>query len=269
MFKRLIKRVLLVCVGLVAAASISAWWGYRQTKKVPEFYQRAISTSKTSTAEVVQSSEKMQARVEQLQADVEQAGLWEAVFAENQINAWLIDQMPRYFKKLQAKGLQDPQIKIDEGNIIAAAQIKSRRFEGVVSCDLGIQMTDQPNCLAIKINSIYAGALPLPLVSIQDSISKIFAKSSLNLRWDTHDGETVALIDIPQKYEGMDASPVIVEFIELAEGQISFAGRSGEGTLAEFEPRGAVYRIASAEDRRDSQLTFPIHSVHGEGVAID
>ncbi|OYP38396.1 hypothetical protein [Rhodopirellula sp. MGV] len=267
--KRLIKRILLVGVGLVAAASISLWWGYRQSRKVPEFYQRAISTSRTSTAEVVQSSEKMQARVEQLQADVEQAGIWEAAFAEDQINAWLIDQMPRYLKMLQSKGVQDPQIKIEEGNLIAAALVKSRRFEGVVSCDIGIQMTDQPNCLAIKINSIYAGALPIPLVSVQDGITKIFAKSSLNLRWDNHEGETVALIDIPQKYSGMDASPVIVEFLELTDGRISFAGRSGEGTLAEFEPRGSIYKIASVKDHSENSIDFSIPNVHRDSVSLD
>ncbi|MCD0463451.1 PB1 domain-containing protein [Roseiconus lacunae] len=269
MIKRLIKRVLLVGFTLIAALALSAWWGYHQSKKVPDFYRNAIQSSKVSAEEVAESSEQMQAQVEQLQADVEQVGLWEAVFAEEQINAWLIDQLPQHFQKLQAKGLQDPQIKVDEGNVTAAARIKSRRFDGVVSCNLSIQMTDQPNCLAIKLNSIYAGALPLPLAGLKDNIAKIFAKTSLNLRWDDQDGETVALIDIPQKYSGMEAAPVIVEFIELNDGKVCLAGRSGEGTLADFEPRGAVYEIASLKNRPEASLDYPRRSVHGGGAGSD
>ena len=104
--KRLTKRLILTGVFIGVASSAGMIWTHHQINKVPDFYKEAISSSKASSDAVVLDSQRMQSRVEKLQSDVERVGIWEADFAEEQINAWLIDQLPKYFANLQAKGLQ-------------------------------------------------------------------------------------------------------------------------------------------------------------------
>lgn len=253
MWVRLIKRLLLVGVLLIVSLGTTAFWAHRQTQKVPEFYERAIATPPPE--DIAQSSEQLECDVQRLQDDVVETGLWEAEFAAEQINAWLIDQLPKRFPTLKARGLQEPRIVIDDGVIMAAARFKDHRLDAVLSCELSVQLTDQPNRLAIYIRRIRAGALPLPLSQFQDRIKRIASRTNLNLQWDTRDGETVALIDVPSRYPGQIDESVMIESIELSNQQLTVAGQTGDPQKSDFVPQGPVYRVAMTQDDVDAETS--------------
>ncbi|WP_182866695.1 hypothetical protein [Stieleria mannarensis] len=263
MWKRLIKRMLLVGALLVVSLGATAFWAHRETKKVPEFYERAIATPPPQ--EVAESIEQLESDVQQLQDDVARPGAWEAEFAAEQINAWLIDQLPKRFPRLKAKGLQEPRIVIDDGVLMAAARFKDHRLDAVLSCELSVQLTDQPNRLAIAIDQIRAGALPLPLSQFKDRIKLIASKLNLNLQWETRDGESIALIDVPDQYPGHSEGSLIIESIELADHQLKVSGQTGDLQTSTFSPQGAVYILAQLDDESESDATHPTRDPHPDG----
>ena len=130
-------------------------------------------------------------------------------------------------------------------------------------------MTDRPNCLAIEVRSVQMGALPVPLMSVKDSISKVVAKTNLNLRWESDQGKSLALIDLPEIYSPTKSTSVTLEFVELSEGQINVAGRTGRDADLGFEPRGAVYKIASTDDQGDRPRNHRMDKIHSGAISLD
>ncbi|MEL6109881.1 MAG: hypothetical protein AAFU85_28050 [Planctomycetota bacterium] len=241
---RLIKRIAFCFVALLLIIGATAWWAYRQAQQVPEFYERAVE--RPSPERLAASSEKLMSEVRQLQQDVETPGQWQATFAADEVNAWLADQLPKKLPRLKAKGLRNPRIAIEEDRLLFAAHYKDRRIDAIISCELSVRLTDQPNRLAVTVHNIRAGALPLPLNQFQSKIDRATSKTKLNLRWEAQEDETVALIDVLGEYADQVNDDVVIEWIELTENLLTVAGRTQTEQDDSFEPRGVVYRIAQS-----------------------
>ncbi|MEO1524174.1 MAG: hypothetical protein AAFX06_02005 [Planctomycetota bacterium] len=251
MVKRLIKRIAWCVAALSLAIGATLWWTYRQTQQVPDFYERAVEVP--SPEKLAASSEKLMSDVRRLQEDVESRGQWQATFAADEVNAWLADQLPKRFPKLKAKGLRDPRIAIEKDRLLFAAHYKDRRFDAVISCELGVRLTDQPNRLAVTVHNIRAGALPLPLDQFQTRIDRAMSGSKLNLEWEDQDEQTIALVDVLGDYADQVADDVVIEWIELSDNLLTVAGRTQTEQDDTFEPRGVVYRIAGHQQENESE----------------
>lgn len=259
MWMKLLKRAILVGAMLMGGLAVVGFWAHRQSKQVPEFYERAIELPPPE--QVAQSSKRLEADVQQLQDDVGHSGQWDAAFKESQINAWLVDQLPQKFPQLSKKGLQDPRIVIEDDCLKAAARFKDHRFDAVISCELRVQLTDQPNRLAISVSRLRAGALPLPISQFQEKVRKLMEKAKFDLQWESRDGEPVAIVDIPREYPGRIREDVVIESIDLQEQLLRVAGRTGDLESLTFEPRGAIYEIAMSD--ADGVLTTSAESAVG------
>jgi hypothetical protein len=198
MWARLVKRLLVI--GIVASLSflLAARWAIRQSQKVPEFYQQAIAAAPPEN--LAESSRELEQRVEQLHAEVAQTGTWSAEFDADQINAWLAAELPKRFPTVQAKGLQDPRVMISEGKLTLAARFTNQRIDAVLSCELTAQLTEQPNRLAVRIDNLRVGALPLPLSKFKQLIAKAAARLHLNVTWEEADEGTVALVELADRH---------------------------------------------------------------------
>lgn len=227
-WKRWLRRALIACAGLLLFLLLSSWWVSHQTQQVPDFYEKAVVV--LPPEQLAESSEQLEADVEKLQADVKRRGTWEASFEVEQINAWLADQLPKRYPDLQAKGLAEPRIMIEDGTMHAAARINSKRINAVVSCELSVQLTDKPNQLAIVVGALRAGALPLPVSQFQGTIQRLLKRTQLNFQWDTLDGQTIALVDVPSEYPAYSDKPIVIESIDLSSGKLKVTGQSGSST---------------------------------------
>lgn len=295
MWARLIKRLLVV--GVVGSLSVVlfARWAIKQSQKVPEFYQQAIAAAPPEN--LAENSRQLERRVEQLHAEVAQVGSWSASFDADQINAWLAAQLPERFPSVQAKGLQDPRVMISEGKLTVAARFTNQRFDAVLSCDLAAQLTDQPNRLAIRIDNLRAGALPLPISQFEDLIARAAARVHVDVTWEQDEEGAVAFVELaeadpvdvestaaPESTAKVDQAVVrqdppadqaeaaetfTVELIELRDDQLIVAGQSGDAAHQVFTPRGPVYSIAGVSDEPPSAVTLSSRNVQSEDLGPD
>ncbi|MEO1616046.1 MAG: hypothetical protein AAFV88_09370, partial [Planctomycetota bacterium] len=167
------------------------------------------------------------------------------------------DQLPKRFPKLQQKGLQNPRVFIEDDKLIVAAQFRNRRFDGVFSCELSVQLTEEPNRLAICVHKIRVGALPLPISQLQAKIEKEAGRQGFRICWDENDGETIALVELPSVYPGRVDVPILVESIALRDQQLIVAGQTGDDSLVAYTPQGAIYHIASLAGFDTSEFDMP------------
>lgn len=267
MWMRRLKRLTLLAVLSIGALLGTARWAVQQTRKVPDFYERAVGSE--PEANLQRSSEQLEANVKRLQHDIAESGLWDASFTTQQINAWLSRQLPLRFPTLAARGLQEPRIQIEDNRAVVAARYRDHRFDAVLSCELSVQLTDHPNRLAVTVESIKAGALPLPVSRFKERIVQFAERAKIALEWDEEaDGGSTALLDLAIGSPGTDDDPRVIEWIELADQQLSVAGRSGQGLDTVFRPRGPVYKLASVEGSSAS-TSKSIRSFHAEGVVAE
>lgn len=245
-----------VLISILVAAT-GGWWAFEQTQQVPEFYTRAIESLPSSTAE---ASAHLQQEVEQLQSDAARIGSWNATFSDDQINAWLVEELPSKFPRLLASGASEPRIIIEEGRVLAAVRYKNRRIDTVVSCELSVELTEQPNMLALRVNQLRAGALPLPLNNFLRGITQEAAKGGVDIRWDDTESGPIALVTVPSEHPGYVRAPVIVESIQLIDGNLVLSGHTGPLAHESYQPVGSVYRFVSYRpgenrSRQDARLS--------------
>ena len=240
--RRWCKRIAFVIGLCLAIGGGIAWWAVQQTHYVPEFYAQA---TERLPEETVEASLRLEQDVEKLRNDAARLGSWRATFSDSTINAWLVEELPKRFPKLQARGVQDPRIVIEDGRILAAARYKDRRWDTVISFEVVVELTEEANMLALRLKNLRAGALPLPLEKFQKGITKEAAKGDIDVRWDMTDGGPIALVTVPREHPGYVASPVIVESLKLKDGWLELAGHTGELAEASFSPRGRIHRFVS------------------------
>lgn len=234
-----------IAVGGVVVGGAS-WWAVSQSQQVPDFYTRARNQSQENVDIARNQLEHDVARVRKQSLN---GGLWKTSFGEDEINAWVQSEFPERFERLLAHGVTEPAIAIENGELFAAARYLSGSWDTVISCRLSVEMTEEPNLLAIALSDLKAGALPLPLEPFVRKISKEAAIGDLDIRWDfTKDGP-IALVKIPQEEPRFAIKPLIIESINLIAGQLQLDGQGGQNAENAYRPRGPMHRFVSYRTR--------------------
>ncbi|XZE51731.1 hypothetical protein SH139x_003395 [Planctomycetaceae bacterium SH139] len=249
--KTLLKYLLVSAAFVALAVTLAGNWALKKTQEVPDFYLQATALPENNSAA---QSRELESEVEELANRVGQLGGWEATFTEEQVNAWLIHQLPLEFASLLPAGVEEPRVAIRDGKVLVAARYKNPRIETVVSFEVHAQLTPEPNVLAVKINHLKAGALPLPLDRFINHISNRAARSALQIRWDDNeDGDSVALVTVPSEHPSYVRKPVIVESVSIFAGMVRLAGHTGPEARLSYQPRTAVYQLASLRSVKENK----------------
>ncbi|QDT13741.1 hypothetical protein [Planctomycetes bacterium K23_9] len=253
--RRWTKRIAITLAIVLIVGSIASYWAVQQTKVVPEFYAKATNLLPVQTRE---ASERLQHDVEKFQSDVGRLGSWSAAFSDAEINAWLIEELPKRFPRLLAKGMNDPRIVIEDDCVLVAARYQDRRFDTIISFEVEVELTEEANMLALRLKNLRAGALPMPLNKFLKGITREAARGDVDVKWDMTQAGPIALVNVPREHPGYVASPVIVESVRLVDGVLLLAGHTGSLAEQVFTPRGPVHQFVSYNPRRNRQESTAI-----------
>jgi hypothetical protein len=217
---------LLAGLGVVAVVILSCLMGaFRAAQHKPEFYQRALAMEPALQQE---AGEQLERNVLELHNQFRKPGTWEATFTDEQLNGWLSRDLESKFPELLPDGVSAPRIALEPQQVRIACRYEAPKLNTVVSLALEIHLTDEPNVVAIRVRKARAGALPLPLKGFLDRIADVARQSGLVLRWAQEEGDPVALFKIPSDHEDYIADGIFLETLELRDGEIHLAGRSGD-----------------------------------------
>lgn len=198
---------------------------FRAARHEPEFYQQALNMEPQQQQE---AGEQLERRVLELHNNVRRPGRWEAVFTDEQLNGWLSGDLEVKFPQLLPPGVSSPRVALGSHQARLACRYETPKINAVVSLALEVHLTDEPNVVAIRVRKARAGALPLPLKGFLDRIAEVAMQSGLVLRWAQEEGDPVALFKIPSEHEDYVTQGIFLESLELRDGEIYLAGRSGE-----------------------------------------
>lgn len=213
-----------ILLGLVAALALAAAWVYREATAVPDFYAQALARPPSTEPPKV-AADRIERDVLTVQNRLERAEPWRLVLKDEDMNAWLVTDMPTKMPQALPREVQDPRIVVRDGAIHIACK-HEKLGGGVLSLSLVPSLTDTPNELAVKVQSFSLGRLPLPQKQYLGEVSQAAARAGLNLRWEERDGSSVAMVALPQQYDKLKDRTVKLESIELEDGQIVIQGKA-------------------------------------------
>jgi hypothetical protein len=218
---------LLLIAGLGAVAGGVYWMGTRP----PEFYAKALRTTAEEPVRRADSKRFVQSVV-RLVEEIRHESRWSAEFPVETVNAWLADELPRKYAGWIPKRVENPRIGIDGDRLLVGARLTGGVWSGVLSGRVRPWLAG-PNQLALEIESISAGLLPVPVDSLLEEVVNKARKQDWDIRWKQVAGHDVLMIDLAP-HIGRD---LIVSEVGLVDGKLILSGHREQ--LATLEDAGS------------------------------
>lgn len=218
------RKTLLFSAGLVAIAIVGGvaalMWAANQA---PEFYASAAVPASPAVRHV--AAREFAEQTAELVRELRYAPKWEQEFTQTQVNAWLMEELPRRYGNRIPRGVSDPRVQFDDGLVRIGFQLTSSTFAGIVSLDLR-PTVPEPNRLAIAVESLSAGLLPLAPASFTDDVSKQLDRYQVEHEWKVEEGFQVLYVTIvPNR-----GDRPILEEIAVGDERLRIAGHREQPT---------------------------------------
>ena len=219
------KRLAIVATGSLTVLSLLTAAVIYLLGRVPAYYRQIDTLSDddrtTESRQFVQQSSAVFNQIENEPA-------WSGTFRESQLNAWLAGDFERKHGDLLPRGVTDPRVSFENGRVALAFQLQRGPVTTIISAS-GRMWLPEPNFVAIELESVRAGVIPMPAGYVIQTISLAAKSAGLDLEWKQHDGNPVALLRLGRSDE---STAVRVDQVEIKDGTLRVAGRSrGQGTF--------------------------------------
>lgn len=239
--RKLSKRVLVVgatVLGLAVLAPVLAWLSLTHQ---PGFYRAMAAVP----------PEKRQARARhfvsqslQLRNDIANEPTWEAVFTDEEVNAWLAEDLVKSFADQLPPEVHEPRVMFELDRVTLAFELDQGPVRSVVWVVASPRVPEE-NVLELTIEKIRAGMLPVPPDRVLDRLVGVARRHGIEVSWKREGDAPVATIRYSPDPGRAD---VKLERVRILKGEIHLAGRSNRA-------RGLV-SLPVLPTRRVLQSTF-------------
>jgi hypothetical protein len=221
LMKRRLRIVACATVALACVAAGAVIVAYLATRQVRPFYEQALQIA---PEDLEQGRRELESRATALYTDARQAGKWQALFTDDQINGWLAVQIADTAERGLPNSIRAPRIAIVPDLVTLGFTTKRGGVETVIAVDAAVFLTDDGD-VAIYLRRVRAGALPLPLMMVAEEIAAACRELELPVRWAQQDGAPVAMIRV-RGDEGAGGRQWWIDAIELNQGELYVAGHT-------------------------------------------
>jgi hypothetical protein len=217
-----------VLLGVLCAGGAGVYWSL---KHVPDFYQQALAEKvdpvvrKAAAKKFVQTTLRLVDRIQHEDA-------WSEEFRQAQINSWLAEELHQKYEEVVPPGVTEPRVQITEGSVLIGFRYEDENFQGVVSVRLR-PWVPEPNRLAIEVESVKAGVVPIPLQDVIDEVTDTFKTEGWHVEWQQADGNDVLIVHLDSG--GIEDQPTL-ERIDVVEGAVRIFGRRSSSSTGTDSP---------------------------------
>lgn len=246
------KRVLLIVLtpALLATVPAAVWVSLTHQ---PKFYRAAVQLPREQR-EV--KAKHFVAQSLQLRNDICNEPTWEAVFSDQEVNAWLAEDLVTHFADQLPPEVHEPRVVFEIDRVTLAFALEQRPVRSVIWV-VARPHVPEGNVLELTLEKIRAGVLPVPPEKILNRITEHARGHGLDVSWKyDEDKLPVATIRYTPDF---GRGGVRLEQVQIRDGQIRLAGRSNR-------TRGVVR--ATLPTRKVLQSKFPRRKVQAKGFSI-
>jgi hypothetical protein len=205
--------VLVTTAGVIVAGAL---------KYEPPFYVAAERAA--ASVDLATQSSRLMTRVQGLANDVATKPEWNATFEADELNCFL-EEYARELDERLGGTAHAPRVAINGDRISLGVRMGSGLCSSVVWVELRAWLVRvEPNCLAVEIESIRAGAIPVAGQSILDRVSEVARGSHVDVTWYRHGGKPVGLFRFFTD-QGRRTTKQL-RAVRVEDGQLRIAGRT-------------------------------------------
>jgi hypothetical protein len=240
------KRALIVGLVLLLATVLPglAWLSLTHQ---PGFYRAVVRRPRGDRAV---KARRFMAQSLQLRNDICNEPTWEAIFTDEEVNAWLAEDLVTHFADQLPPEVHEPRVVFEVDRVTLAFQLDQGPISSVIWV-VARPHVPEANVLELTLEKIRAGVLPVPADQILDRITEHARNHGLDVRWK-RGGEGFPIVTIRYTPDS-ERDDVKLEQIQIQTGQIRLAGRSNHA-------RGLV-RAPTLPTRKLLQSKFPRRKV--------
>jgi len=235
-------------VGVLALIPAGAWLCLTYQ---PSYYRAMVRLSREQRAG---RAKKFVAQSLQLRNDICNEPSWEAVFTDQEVNAWLAEDLVTYFADQLPPEVNEPRVLFELNRITLAFLLRQGGVQSVITV-VARPRVPGGNTIELTLEKIRAGILPVPADNILDRIIEHARFHGIDVEWARKDGFPVVLMRYTPHIERED---VQLEEVQIRDGQIRLAGRSDRA-------KGAFQR-PTLPSRNVLQSKFPMRKIHDEAA---
>ncbi len=228
---------------LLSAVPAIAWFSLTYQ---PSYYRALLRFSRV---ERVDRAKKFVAQSLQLRNDICNEPTWEAVFSDEEVNAWLAEDLITHFADQLPPEVNEPRLLFELDRITLAFQLHQRGIHSVITV-VARPRVSEGNTVELVLEKIRAGILPVPADNFLDRIIDYARCHGVDVEWSRKDGYPVVVMRYTPNLERED---VRLEEVQIGNGQIRLAGRSDRA-------KGA-FRTPTLPSRKVLQSKFPMRRI--------
>jgi hypothetical protein len=228
-----------IILGMLIAVPVGGWLCLTYQ---PSYYRLIVQQSREQREG---KARKFVAQSLQLRNDICNEPTWEAVFTDQEVNAWLAEDLVRHFAGQLPSEVNEPRVLFELDRVILAFQLRQRGVQSVITV-IARPRVPEGNTVELTLEKIRAGILPVPADNVLDRIIEYARCHGIDVEWTRKDGYPVVLI---RYTPNLDRDDVQLEELQVRDGQMRLAGRSDR-------TRGAFLR-PTLPSRRVLQSKFP------------
>lgn len=250
--------------GVVLIVPVAVWVGLTHQ---PDFYRRQVTIPVETRR---QDARKFVAQGMRLRNDIMNEPRWEAAFSDQEVNSWLAEDLVTHFADQIPQGVHEPRVVFEPDRATFAFQLDQGPMRSVVWVVVSARVAEQ-NVLALTIEKIRAGVVPIPAEKLLEPITAHARARGLDIRWE-HDGDLpVAMIRYDPNAKRRD---VVLEKLEILDGQIRLSGRShraaGRAAVLMLPSRKSLQsRFPKRTDHSSSRPTSPVSVRHSTSLPFN
>lgn len=217
--RKAIKRGLIAASVLGVAAVTIPWLAWLSLTHEPEFYRAMIKIPRDQRAA---KAKRFVANSLQLRNDICNEPIWEAVFTDQEVNAWLAEDLVTHFADQLPPEVHEPRLMFELDHVTLAFELDQGPMKSVIWVVAKPEVI-QGNVLELTLEKIRAGMLPVPAERVLDRLAMIARAQGLDVSWK-REGEypVVTVRYTPTK----DRDDVMLDRVQVLKGEIRLIGRS-------------------------------------------
>ncbi|QDT40963.1 hypothetical protein Pan241w_10220 [Gimesia alba] len=205
------KRFLLLLFLLLLLLGGVASGLYWSASQVPEFYQEALQEQSQPEVRQEEAKEFVQRSMQVVNDVRNKEPTWSQEFSEQQVNAWLAEELHQKYNEWVPEGISDPLVKFEKDHVELGFHLTLKKWSGIISLKFKPWLLKE-NQLVLELDKARAGLLPIP---IDDAITDLIQEARADgwyIEWSQMNGNDVLIVYLDRgKSEFPDLTALGVE----------------------------------------------------------
>jgi uncharacterized protein YpmS len=241
------KRVLIAGLVLASLAVIPvlAWVSLSYE---PQFYR---NTARLPRARREADARRFVAQSLQLSNNIRNEPVWEAMFTDEEVNAWLAEDLVSQFADQLPPEVRDPRVAFETDRVTLAFRLEQGPVKSVIWV-VARPRVARANVLELTLEKIRAGIMPVPADDVLDRIADHVRARGVEVSWKRVDGLPVVRV----RYQpDADREDVELQTVQISAGQLRLTGKSSRERGIVRAPKLPTRKVLQSKFfRRNTQV---------------